>query len=102
MSSDATRRIGIVGLGIMGGAIARNLVERGWKVIGCDIDPQRIEEARRSGVDVVESAAAVARAVDRILTSLPSPAALHDVISGIAESGAPKGRIVAEMSTLAL
>lgn len=102
MSSDATRRIGIIGLGTMGGAVARNLVERGWTVVGCDVDPRRIEEARKNGVEVVESAAAVAQAVDRVLTSLPSPAALHDVVRAIAESGAPKGRIVAEMSTLAL
>ena len=32
------RTVAIVGLGIMGGAIARNLVERGWRVIGFDID----------------------------------------------------------------
>ena len=28
------RTVGIVGLGIMGGAIARNLVDRGWRAIG--------------------------------------------------------------------
>ena len=32
------KTVGIVGLGIMGSAIARNLVERGWRVIGFDID----------------------------------------------------------------
>ena len=32
------KTVGIVGLGIMGGAIARNLLERGWTVIGSDID----------------------------------------------------------------
>jgi L-threonate 2-dehydrogenase len=30
--------VGIVGLGIMGSAIARNLVDRGWQVVGFDID----------------------------------------------------------------
>ena len=34
------RTVGIVGLGIMGGAIARNLVERGWRVIGFDTEPR--------------------------------------------------------------
>src|SRR5690606_5073136 len=102
MSTDATRRIGIIGLGTMGGAMAHNLVERGWTVVGCDIDPRRIEEARRNRIEVVEDPAAVARAVEHVLTSLPSPAAFHDVARAIARSGAPKGRIVAEMSTLAL
>ena len=35
------KTVGIVGLGIMGSAIARNLVERGWRVIGFDIDAAR-------------------------------------------------------------
>ena len=38
------KTVGIVGLGIMGGAIARNLVERGWRVIGFDIDAARCAE----------------------------------------------------------
>ena len=38
--------VGIVGLGIMGGAIARNLVARGWHVLGYDVEPQRCAEAR--------------------------------------------------------
>ena len=33
--------IGVVGLGIMGGAFARNLVAAGWRVIGCDVEPAR-------------------------------------------------------------
>ena len=38
------KTVGIVGLGIMGGAIARNLVERGWQVIGFDVDPAKNAE----------------------------------------------------------
>ena len=41
------KRIGIIGLGIMGGAFARNLVAGGWKVIGYDIDAAR--NARSQG-----------------------------------------------------
>ena len=37
----AQRTVGIVGLGIMGGAFAHNLVAAGWRVIGYDIDPKR-------------------------------------------------------------
>ena len=37
------KTVGIVGLGIMGSAIARNLVDRGWRVVGFDID-----EAKRA------------------------------------------------------
>src|SRR3981081_3325010 len=38
------RTVGIVGLGIMGGAIARNLVARRWRVVGFDIDAARRAE----------------------------------------------------------
>jgi 3-hydroxyisobutyrate dehydrogenase-like beta-hydroxyacid dehydrogenase len=38
------KRVGVIGLGIMGGAIARNLKERGWVVIGYDIDPAKNAE----------------------------------------------------------
>jgi hypothetical protein len=35
------RAVGVIGLGIMGGAIARNLRERGWRVVGVDVDAGR-------------------------------------------------------------
>ena len=44
------RIVGIVGLGIMGGAIARNLVERGWTVVGYDTEPARCSELAQAGV----------------------------------------------------
>ncbi len=43
--------VGVVGLGIMGGAFARNLVAAGWRVIGYDLDPKARRAAARAGVD---------------------------------------------------
>ena len=37
----AKGKVGIVGLGIMGGAFARNLVRAGWRVVGYDVDEAR-------------------------------------------------------------
>jgi putative dehydrogenase len=54
------RIVGIIGLGIMGGAIARNLVERGWQVVGFDTDPARRSELELAGVTIVDGASAVA------------------------------------------
>jgi 3-hydroxyisobutyrate dehydrogenase-like beta-hydroxyacid dehydrogenase len=93
--------VGIVGLGIMGGAIARNLVERGWTVVGTDLDPGRRAELAAAGVEIADAAAAVARAAPVVLTSLPSPAAAAAVATEIASSGADP-RIIVETSTLAL
>ena len=95
------RTVGIVGLGIMGGAIARNLVERGWRVIGFDIDAARRAELALANVIIADNAGQVARDAPMIMTSLPSPAAVEDVARTIANSGQPP-RIVVELSTLSI
>jgi len=93
--------IGIIGLGIMGGAFARNLMAAGCNVIGYDIDGVRNSEARAAGVEVAHSAEAVAEAAADIITSLPTPRAVLDTAEVIARADA-KGRTVVEASTLSL
>jgi 3-hydroxyisobutyrate dehydrogenase-like beta-hydroxyacid dehydrogenase len=93
--------VGFVGLGIMGGAMARNLAERGWTVIGLDLSPDRREEAARHGVTIAADVADLARRAPIILTSLPSPAAVSATAAAIAAAGVAP-RIIAETSTLAL
>jgi len=95
------KTVGIVGLGIMGGAIARNLVERGWRVIGFDIDPARRAELAQANVTIAEDVGQVVRDAGIIMTSLPTPAAVEDVARAIAGSGQPP-RIVVELSTLSI
>ena len=73
-----TKTVGIVGLGIMGGAIARNLVERGWRVIGFDIDTARRTELAAAGIIIAGDPAEVARDAPIVMTSLPTPAAVAD------------------------
>jgi 3-hydroxyisobutyrate dehydrogenase-like beta-hydroxyacid dehydrogenase len=96
-----TKRIGIVGLGIMGGAFARNLVQSGWSVVGYDTEPARNAEAKAAGVEIAHSAEAVAEAAEDIITSLPTPRAVLDTAQVITRAGA-RGRTVVEASTLAL
>jgi 3-hydroxyisobutyrate dehydrogenase-like beta-hydroxyacid dehydrogenase len=93
--------VGIIGLGIMGGAIARNLAAKGWHVAGFDIDAASCSAARANGVDVAANAGEVAEKAEIILTSLPSAAAVHSVVAEIVAAKAPK-RILVELSTLAL
>jgi putative dehydrogenase len=95
------KTVGIVGLGIMGGAIARNLVDRGWRVIGFDTDPARRAELALADVTITGDVGQLARDAPIIMTSLPSPAAVVDVAQAIAKSGQPP-RIVVELSTLAI
>ena len=96
-----SKTVGMVGLGIMGSAISRNLAERGWRVIGFDTDAARRNEAAQAGVAIAADAVQVARDAPVILTSLPSPAAVMDV-AGIIATSAPSPRIVVELSTLTI
>jgi putative dehydrogenase len=93
------KTVGIVGLGIMGGAIARNLIDREWRVIGFDIDAARRSELAFANVTIASDVRQLARDAPIIMTSLPSPAAVEDVAHAIANSGQSR-RIVVELSTL--
>ena len=95
------KTVGIVGLGIMGGAIARNLVDRGWRVIGFDTDAGKRAELAAANVVIADNVAQVARDAPVIMTSLPTPAAVETVAKAIADSG-QSPRIVIELSTLTL
>ena len=95
------KHIGIIGLGIMGGAFARNLAAGGWKVIGYDIDAARNAEAKAAGVEIAHSVEAVAETASDIITSLPTSRAVLDTAQLIARANAAK-RTVIEASTLSL
>ena len=95
------KTVGIIGLGIMGGAIARNLVERGWRVIGFDTDPAKNAELSQAKLAIAADVATLTRDAPIIMTSLPTPAAVHKVAQEIASSRQPP-RIVIELSTLSL
>ncbi len=95
------KTVGVIGLGIMGGAISRNLLERGWRVIGVDVDAAQRAALAADGVEIAPDVGSLTRTAPVLLLSLPGPAALRQVASEIAASGAPR-RIVAELSTLTI
>jgi len=95
------KTVGIVGLGIMGGAIARNLVEREWHVIGFDTSATRRAELTRADVAIAADVGELVRDTSIIMTSLPSPAAVDQVAREIVAAGQSQ-RIVVELSTLSI
>jgi 3-hydroxyisobutyrate dehydrogenase-like beta-hydroxyacid dehydrogenase len=89
------RRVGVIGLGNIGGAIAANLVADGDEVTVADADPTRaaaIEGAQAGDV------AAVAAAGDVTITSLPTPEVVAEVAAAWA-AAAPAGAILLDLST---
>src|SRR6266699_2569920 len=97
----AKRKVGIVGLGIMGGAFARNLVAAGWNVVGYDIDETRRRAMARAGVKIAGDVKALAAEAETIITSLPRPAALDATVNGIIAAGVGP-RVIVEASTFAI
>jgi len=95
---------GQVGLGIMGGAFARHLLNAGFQVIGFDPSPKAARALRRLGGETAHSAAEVAARTRVVITSLPSPGAMEAAYfgkDGLA-SGAQRGSVVIEASTMTL
>jgi len=93
--------VGIVGLGIMGGAFAQNLLAAGWRVIGCDVAVARRRALARAGVEIAADAGDVARQAPTIIASLPKPSALAATVTAIVKAGVPR-RVIIEASTFKL
>ena len=91
----AKRTVGMIGLGIMGSAMAANLLRAGFRVVGYDPQAACRRRLTRAGGIAVGSAGEVAAAATVIIASLPSAKALEMTSKAI------KGRnIVVETSTL--
>ena len=101
MAKRSKGTVGVIGLGIMGGAFAKNLAAAGWRVVGYDIRAVRRREAEAAGVELASSALDLAEKVPVILTSLPKPQALMDTARVIAVAKLPRKTVV-EMSTFAI
>ena len=97
----AKRKVGVVGLGIMGGAFAQNLVKAGWHVVGYDIDPASRRAMAKAGVEIAADAKAVATEAQTIITSLPKPAALDATVKAIVEAHVGP-RVIVEASTFTI
>jgi L-threonate 2-dehydrogenase len=93
--------VGVVGLGIMGGAFAQNLVKAGWRVVGYDSDGARRRAMARAGVEIAPDVASLAAAVPTIITSLPKPAALATTVEAIAKARV-RALVLVEASTFTL
>ena len=72
-------RIGFMGLGLMGGAMARNLLAAGYSVAGYDIDPQKVDAIVKAGGKKVPPENIPAE-VDAIMLSLPNSHIVDDVV----------------------
>ncbi|SMF44267.1 3-hydroxyisobutyrate dehydrogenase [Tistlia consotensis] len=87
--------IGFIGLGNMGGPMARNLVKAGHDVKGFDLVPAALEAARAGGIEVVGSAEDAARGVQAVFTMLPAGPHVRAVYLGPGGGGDGQGGLLA-------
>ena len=95
-------KVGVIGLGIMGGAIARNLRAASFDVSGFDILDANVQTLVELGGSTATSPKDVAEKSDVVITSLPGVGAFHDVMTGKSglKDADKNGLIVVECSTL--
>lgn len=92
--------VGVVGLGIMGGAMAEVLCAAGYRVCGYDPRPAARSRLKRAGGRALASAAAVVRNSDAVIVSLATARALEAVSAEIAAARPARKPVIIETSTL--
>lgn len=92
---------GILGLGNLGGGVAKCLLGKGASLTGWDPLPEKLSAFTAAGGKPGNGATGVIQAVDVVLLSLPSAAALDSVVADVLAVGKP-GLVVVETSTLPL
>jgi 3-hydroxyisobutyrate dehydrogenase-like beta-hydroxyacid dehydrogenase len=95
------QRIGFVGVGLMGGWLARHLLSAGFSVTAHDIDPAKVRAIVKAGGRKAKSADRIAGEVDVIILSLPNSTVVNDVVENslkLFDTGR-KGLIVLDATT---
>ncbi|MBV9049279.1 MAG: NAD(P)-dependent oxidoreductase [Solirubrobacterales bacterium] len=95
------KSISFIGLGNMGGPMCGHLLKAGYDVSAFDIAPDALERARAAGAHVAGSAAASAQGAEAVVTMLPAPAQVEEVLigeGGVIAAMAP-GTVAIDMST---
>lgn len=91
--------VGVIGVGIMGSAMASNLLDAGHRVTGFDVDATKTGALAGRGLVVAPAAVDVAAGSEVVIFSLPTPAALHAVAAEMSGSEFP-GLVALETGTL--
>lgn len=96
------RAVAVLGTGIMGAPMARNLLRAGHAVRAWNRTKARAEPLARDGAVVCESAAEAAAGADVLLTMLHDGAAVQSAMTDEVFAALPAGAVWAQMSTVGL
>ncbi len=103
-TTQPLQSVAVLGLGIMGSALARHLVAGGFAVRGFDPDPEAAQRAAVDGVRIALTVGEVAQGVECVMTSLPSEAALVSTVDALISGVRAEDEkiVLIELSTLSL
>ena len=96
------KKIGFIGLGIMGKPMAKNLLKAGYPVVCYDMVGANVDEVCAAGAQKGESSMDVAQRSDVVITMLPNSPQVKEVLfgkEGVAD-GVKPGSIVVDMSSI--
>ncbi|MGN6467446.1 MAG: NAD(P)-dependent oxidoreductase [Rhizobiaceae bacterium] len=96
------KTVGFIGLGTMGGPMARNVLKKGFPVRGFDLSPAALDKHREAGGTTAGSPREAAEGVDVLVTMLPDGPDVENAMLGKdgAIHGLKAGAIVIDMSTI--
>ncbi len=99
---DNKTKIGFIGLGIMGMAMAKNVKSKGFAVSAYNRSKDKLDVAEKFGIDPAESPADLANQSDVIIIMVTDPKAVAQVLSGPKGvfEGEVKGKTLFQMSTI--
>jgi 3-hydroxyisobutyrate dehydrogenase-like beta-hydroxyacid dehydrogenase len=75
-------KIGLIGLGLLGSALAERFVAAGFRIVGHDVDPSRYEALASLRIERANTPQEVAARVKRIVLSLPNSDVVETVVEG--------------------
>ena len=95
-------KIGFIGLGAMGGPMAKNLVKNGFRLTVFDIVPEKTEPLKTMGAEVATSCQEVAEKCPVVITVLPASSHVREAVLGKTgvRDGIKKGSVLIDMSTI--
>ncbi|MCE2435698.1 MAG: NAD(P)-dependent oxidoreductase, partial [Candidatus Latescibacteria bacterium] len=96
------RKLGYVGLGMMGGGMASHLVASGYDVAVHDLRDEAVQVLQEKGATGVNTPRAVAERSEVVISSLPTPQAVEQVALGSdgIVSGLSAGQVYIDMSSI--
>jgi 2-hydroxy-3-oxopropionate reductase len=99
---NMSKKIGFIGLGIMGKPMALNLLSKGYELTVNDLNKEALQALVDAGATAADSAKEVGANSDVIITMLPASHHVQQVVlseKGVL-SGAKKGSIIIDMSSI--